>query len=83
MLIVALAAGLLTQFFPRCAFAIRIFSKVSATPDVSYRRMGTKGIHREKSCIADVECQVSWNNYPKAIGRAEGCRRGILTKWNP
>ena len=32
MLIVALAAGLLTQFFPRCAFAIHIFSKVSATP---------------------------------------------------
>ena len=31
VLIVALAAGLLTQFFP-CAFAIRIFSKVSATP---------------------------------------------------
>ena len=29
MLIVALAAGLLTQFFPCCAFAIRIFSKVS------------------------------------------------------
>ena len=34
MLIVALAAGLLTQFFPCCAFAIRSFSKVSATPDV-------------------------------------------------
>ena len=32
MLIVALAAGLLTQFFPCCAFAIRSFSKVSATP---------------------------------------------------
>ena len=31
-LIVALAAGLLTQFFPCCAFAIRSFSKVSATP---------------------------------------------------
>ena len=27
-----LAAGLLTQFFPCCAFAIRSFSKVSATP---------------------------------------------------
>ena len=35
VLIVALAAGLLTQFFPCCAFAIRIFSKVSATPDLS------------------------------------------------
>ena len=33
MLIVTLAAGLLTQFFPCCAFAIRSFSKVSATPD--------------------------------------------------
>ena len=33
VLIVALAAGLLTQFFPRCAFAIRSFSKVSATPE--------------------------------------------------
>ena len=33
MLIVALAAGLLTQFFPCCAFAIRSFSKVNATPD--------------------------------------------------
>ena len=33
MLIVVLAAGLLTQFFPCCAFAIRSFSKVSATPD--------------------------------------------------
>ena len=33
MLIVALAARLLTQFFPCCAFAIRSFSKVSATPD--------------------------------------------------
>ena len=32
MFIVALAAGLLTQFFPCCAFAIRSFSKVSATP---------------------------------------------------
>ena len=32
MLIVALAAGLLTQCFPCCAFAIRSFSKVSATP---------------------------------------------------
>ena len=32
MLIVALAAGLLTQFFPCCVFAIRSFSKVSATP---------------------------------------------------
>ena len=32
VLIVALAAGLLTQFFPCCAFAIRSFSKVSATP---------------------------------------------------
>ena len=31
VLIVALAAGLLTQFFPCCAFAIRSFSKVSAT----------------------------------------------------
>ena len=35
MLIVALAAGLLTQFFPCCAFAIRSFSKVSATPGVA------------------------------------------------
>ena len=33
VLIVALAAGLLTQFFPCCAFAIRSFSKVSATPE--------------------------------------------------
>ena len=33
MLIVVLAAGLLTHFFPCCAFAIRSFSKVSATPD--------------------------------------------------
>ena len=33
VLIVAFAAGLLTQFFPCCAFAIRSFSKVSATPD--------------------------------------------------
>ena len=32
VLIVALAAGLLTQYFPCCAFAIRSFSKVSATP---------------------------------------------------
>ena len=32
VLIVALAAGLLTQFFPCCAFTIRSFSKVSATP---------------------------------------------------
>ena len=32
MLIVALVAGLLTQFCPCCAFAIRSFSKVSATP---------------------------------------------------
>ena len=31
VLIVALAAGLLTQFFPCCVFAIRSFSKVSAT----------------------------------------------------
>ena len=36
VLIVALAAGLLTQFFPCCAFAIRSFSKVSATPDYCY-----------------------------------------------
>ena len=34
VLIVALAAGLLTQFFPCCAFAIRNFSKVSATPEM-------------------------------------------------
>ena len=34
MLIVVLAAGLLTQFFPCCAFAIRSFSKVSATPEL-------------------------------------------------
>ena len=33
MLIVALAAGLLTQFVPCCAFAIRSFSKVSAAPE--------------------------------------------------
>ena len=33
MLIVALAAGLLMQFFPCCAFAVCFFSKVSATPD--------------------------------------------------
>ena len=32
VLIVALAAGLLTQFFPFCAFAICSFSKVGATP---------------------------------------------------
>ena len=32
VLFVALVAGLLTQFFPCCAFAIRSFSKVSATP---------------------------------------------------
>ena len=32
MLIVALAAGLLAQFFSCCAFAVRSFSKVSATP---------------------------------------------------
>ena len=32
VLIVAFAAGLLTQFCPCCAFAIRSFSKVSATP---------------------------------------------------
>ena len=32
VLIVVLAAGLLTHFFPCCAFAIRSFSKVSATP---------------------------------------------------
>ena len=41
MLIVALADGLLTQFFPCCAFAIRSFSKVSATPEeavVAFRR---------------------------------------------
>ena len=36
MLIVALAAGLLTHFFPCCAFAIRSFSKVSATPGGAY-----------------------------------------------
>ena len=30
--IVALAAGLLTHFFPCCAFVICSFSKVSATP---------------------------------------------------
>ena len=35
VLIVALAAGLLTQFFPCCTFAIRSFSKVSVTPDFS------------------------------------------------
>ena len=35
VLIVVLAAGLLTQFFARCAFAIRSFSKVSATPVVA------------------------------------------------
>ena len=41
MLVVVLAAGLLTQFFPCCAFAIRSFSKVSATPDISVAiRMG-------------------------------------------
>ena len=34
MLIVALAAELLMQFFPCSAFAIRSFSKVSATPVV-------------------------------------------------
>ena len=39
MLIVALAAGLLTQVFPCCAFAIRSFSKVSATPDQCSRRV--------------------------------------------
>ena len=32
MLIVVLAAGLLTHFFPCCAFAIHSFSKVSVTP---------------------------------------------------
>ena len=32
VLIAALAAGLLTQFCPCCAFAIHSFSKVSATP---------------------------------------------------
>ena len=36
VLIVALAAGLLAQFFPCCAFAVRSFSKVSATPDHMY-----------------------------------------------
>ena len=35
VLIVAIAAGLLSQFFPCCAFAIRSFSKVSATPAIS------------------------------------------------
>ena len=39
VLIVALAAGLLTQFFPRCAFAVRIFSKVSATPEVAAKKL--------------------------------------------
>ena len=33
MLIAALAAGLLMEFFRRCAFAIRSFSKVSVTPE--------------------------------------------------
>ena len=41
MLIVALAAGLLTQFFPCCAFAIRSFSKVSATPDLYFGKTKT------------------------------------------
>ena len=27
-------AGLLTQFFPCCTFAIRSFSQVSATPEI-------------------------------------------------
>ena len=36
VLIVALAAGLLTQFFTCCAFAIRSFSKVSATPELHF-----------------------------------------------
>ena len=34
VLIVALAAGLCTQFFPCCAFAIHSFSKVSVTPEI-------------------------------------------------
>ena len=46
MLIVALAAGLLTQFFPCCAFAIRNFSKVSATPEKLQTELAISSSHR-------------------------------------
>ena len=42
VLIVAFAAGLLTHFFPCCAFAIRSFSKVSATPVQLLSQHGSK-----------------------------------------
>ena len=45
MLIVALAAGLLTQFFPCCAFAIRSFSKVSATPEGCFAKGAHNMVH--------------------------------------
>ena len=42
VLIVALAAGLLTQVFPCCAFVIRSFSKVSATPEKGLQKRQTE-----------------------------------------
>ena len=44
MLIVALAGGLLMQFFPCCAFAICSFSKVSATPVLGIVKQGVKPV---------------------------------------
>ena len=65
VLIVALAAGLLMQFFPCCAFAIRSFSKVSATPAQALFKQGNqqtkqiKGLVIGKALWQSLFCQES------------------------
>ena len=66
VLIVALAAGLLTQFFPCCAFAIRSFSKVSATPDYSNTDnmvgLSRMSLSTEFLCCGELKASVKWES---------------------
>ena len=65
VLIAALAAGLLTHFFPCCAFAIRSFSKVSATPAKDIPKKSKKfwgqGNFVQANC--SIEFRMALKNY--------------------
>ena len=55
MLIVALAAGLLTQYFSMlCAFAIGSFSNVSATPDYSNNNNNQHHHHHDSKAQFEI-----------------------------
>ena len=55
VLIVVLADGLLTHFFPCCAFAVRSFPKVSATPG------GNKQINKNIDRLLLETCTLKAN----------------------